>query len=175
MNIVDRARKFAERAHRTQTRKYTGEPYFVHLDEVARLCARHGLSKRACAAAYLHDTIEDQPVTYEDLVSSFGSDVANIVRDLTDEPSTPGGPSRKQRKTVDLDRLAAAGAEAQSIKCADMISNTSSIVRHDPGFARTYLPEKRAALTVLTRAHPALLQLAWDRLLEAERTIAEHA
>jgi hypothetical protein len=47
MNIVDRARKFAERAHSKQLRKYTGEPYFVHLDEVAKLCARHGCSKRA--------------------------------------------------------------------------------------------------------------------------------
>jgi (p)ppGpp synthase/HD superfamily hydrolase len=66
MNIVDRARKFAERAHREQVRKYTGEPYFVHLDEVAKLCARFGCNKRTVAAAYLHDTIEDQPVTYED-------------------------------------------------------------------------------------------------------------
>jgi (p)ppGpp synthase/HD superfamily hydrolase len=172
LNIVNKARKFAERAHKTQARKYTGEPYFVHLDEVAKLCARYGLSKRAVAAAYLHDTIEDQPVTYEDLVNEFGADVANIVRELTDEPTVKGGPSRKERKLVDLDRLANASAEAQSIKCADMISNTSSIVRHDVHFARTYLPEKRAALTVMTRAKTSLLELAWERLIEAERTIA---
>jgi (p)ppGpp synthase/HD superfamily hydrolase len=173
LNIVDRARKFAERAHRSQVRKYTGEPYFVHLDEVAKLCARHGLSKRACAAAYLHDAIEDQPVTYEQLSMEFGEDVADIVRDLTDAAPELG--NRAQRNQMNLDRLARASSEAQSIKCADMISNTASIARHDIGFARSYLPEKRAALTVLTRAKQTLLALAWDRLIEAERIIADHA
>lgn len=170
--MVDKARKFAERAHRTQARKYTGEPYFVHLDEVAKLCVKFGLSKRAIAAAYLHDTVEDQPVTHEQLVGAFGREIAEIVRDLTDIPAVAGGPTRKQRKLLDLDRLASASAEAQSIKCADMISNTSSIVRHDVPFARTYLPEKRAALTVLSRANPGLLALAWERLIEAEKSIA---
>jgi (p)ppGpp synthase/HD superfamily hydrolase len=172
MNIVDQARKFAERAHRSQFRKYTNEPYFVHLDEVAKLCRRFGCSKRIQAAAYLHDTIEDQPVTYEDLAMEFGKEIADIVRDLTDAPKEVG--SRKQRKQIDLARLAAASADAQTIKCADMISNTSSIVRHDVGFARSYLPEKRAALTVMTRADPKLRALAWERLIEAERAI-EHA
>ena len=32
-NLVYRAKNFAERAHRTQTRKYSGEPYAVHLRE----------------------------------------------------------------------------------------------------------------------------------------------
>jgi (p)ppGpp synthase/HD superfamily hydrolase len=173
MDIVDKARKFAQRAHKTQIRKYTGEPYFVHLDEVAKLCARYGLSKRARAAAYLHDTIEDQPVTYEQLVTEFGKEVADIVRDLTDEPASKAT-NRMQRNRMNLDRLAKAGTEAQSIKCADMVSNTASIARHDINFARSYLPEKRAALTVLTRAKPELLALAWKRLIEAERMI-EHA
>lgn len=173
MNITDKARKFAERAHRTQVRKYTNEPYFVHLDEVAKLCQRFGCSKKVVAAAYLHDTIEDQPVTYEDLTMEFGKEIADIVRDLTDAPKETG--SRKERKQLDLSRLAAASADAQTIKCADMISNTSSIVRHDVGFARTYLPEKRAALTVMDRAKPELRDLAWQRLIEAERSIAAHA
>jgi (p)ppGpp synthase/HD superfamily hydrolase len=169
MNIVDKASRFARQAHKDQTRKYTGEPYFVHLHEVALLCVRHGCSKRTIAAAYLHDTIEDQPVTYEDLVEAFGREVANIVRDLTDTPASAG--SRKERKAMDIERLAAASSDAQTIKCADMISNTSSIVRHDVNFARTYLPEKRAALTVLTRADPTLLELAWASLTRAEKEI----
>ncbi|UGY15079.1 HD domain-containing protein [Bradyrhizobium septentrionale] len=168
MNIVHRARQFAQRAHKDQKRKWTGEPYFVHLQEVALLCAQHGLSKKAIAAAYLHDTIEDQPVTYEDLVGEFGREVASIVFDLTDAPGGPGTPTRRERKLADLARLERASYEAQSIKCADLISNTSSIVRHDKDFARTYLPEKRAVLTVLTRADADLREMAWKRLREAE-------
>jgi (p)ppGpp synthase/HD superfamily hydrolase len=168
-NIVERASKFARHAHRDQKRRYTNEPYFVHLHEVARICTQHGCSKRAIAAAYLHDTVEDQPVTHEDLVNEFGQQVADIVRDLTDAPASAG--TRKERKILDLARLAAAGTEAQTIKCADLISNTSSIAKHDPDFARTYLPEKRAALDVLTRADPTLRALAWKRLLEAEQAL----
>lgn len=171
MNVVDKARKFAARAHRSQVRKYTGEPYFVHLDEVAKLCARHGCSKRTVAAAYLHDTIEDQPVTFEDLREAFGREIADIVLELTDTPSEPGGPKRKQRKEIDRQRLAKASADAQTIKCADLISNTSSIVKHDPSFAQAYLPEKRAALTVMTRANADLLRMAWERLREAEERL----
>jgi (p)ppGpp synthase/HD superfamily hydrolase len=169
MNIINKARKFAERAHKPQKRRYTGEPYFVHLDEVAKLCKRFGLSKVVQAAAYLHDTIEDQPVTYEDLVNEFGYEVASIVRELTDVPPELG--NRPTRRKLDLARIEKASPEAQSIKCADLISNTSSIAKHDPNFARTYLPEKRATLTVLRRANQVILAYAWSKLLEAEKEI----
>ena len=167
MSIVNQARKFAEHWHRHQVRKYTNEPYFVHLHEVATLCAGAGLSKRAVAAAYLHDVIEDQPVTYENVRERFGREVADIVRELTDTPATVGV-TREERKLNDLGRLEAASADAQSIKCADLVSNTSSITKHDRSFARVYLPEKRAVLMVLTRANPELLALAWKTLKEAE-------
>jgi hypothetical protein len=48
----------------------------------------------------------------------------------------------------------------QTIKCADLISNTSSIVKHDPKFAVTYLEEKRLLLDAMTKADPRLWQLA---------------
>jgi (p)ppGpp synthase/HD superfamily hydrolase len=169
MNIVERASKFAKHAHRNQRRKYTHEPYFVHLHEVAQICARHGGSKRSIAAAYLHDVIEDQPITHEQLVSEFGREVADIVRELTDAPASAG--TRKDRKATDVARLAAAGAEPQTIKCADLISNTSSIVKYDPAFARIYLTEKRAMLDVLTRADKTLHALAMRSLIEADERL----
>jgi len=48
----------------------------------------------------------------------------------------------------------------QTIKVADLISNTGSIVEHDPKFAVTYLEEKRLLLDVLTNADPRLLSIA---------------
>lgn len=170
MNIVEQAAKFARNAHKNQKRRYTGEPYFVHLQAVATTCARHGCSKRTIAAAYLHDVVEDHDVTHEDLVAEFGNEVANLVRDLTETPAEAGG-TRRERKAIDVVRLAKAAADAQSIKCADMIDNTVSIVRHDRNFAMTYLPVKRAILTVLTRAHPTMLALAWRSLEDAERSL----
>jgi hypothetical protein len=46
------------------------------------------------------------------------------------------------------------------VKLADLISNTSSIARHDPAFARVYLAEKRELLTVLTRGNATLHAVA---------------
>ena len=56
-HLVFKAREFAREAHRSQLRKYTGEPYFVHLEEVAGLVERAGLSNDAVAAAWLHDEV----------------------------------------------------------------------------------------------------------------------
>jgi guanosine-3',5'-bis(diphosphate) 3'-pyrophosphohydrolase len=68
--------------------------------------------------------------------------------------------NRAERKAASRARLAAAPGWVQTIKCADLISNTSSIVKHDPKFAVTYLEEKRLLLDVLTKADPRLVAIA---------------
>ena len=67
-------------------------------------------------------------------------------------------------KALDRQHSAAAPAEAQTIKVADLISNTRSIVAHDPGFAKLYLEEKRMLLEVLTKADPTLLNQAQEQV-----------
>jgi hypothetical protein len=68
-----------------------------------------------------------------------------------------------------------ANTNVQSIKCADLISNTSTIVKHDPGFAKVYLPEKKAILEVevLTKAHPGLHYYAEATLRIAEEELLQ--
>lgn len=169
--LIVKAREFARRAHMAQTRRYTNEPYFVHLEEVATIVAGAGLSLNAIAAAWLHDVIEDQGVLESELVIRFGQQVSVMVVALTDTPPTLWL-NREMRKQIDRDRLAQSSPEAQSIKCADLISNTSTIVKYDPGFAKIYLSEKRAVLAVLTRAHPGLKDCAIRSLENAERELA---
>ncbi len=160
-NIVERARLFATAAHAAvgQTRKYTGEPYVVHPIEVSELVASVGGTEAMVAAALLHDILEDTDVTVDLLEAEFGSEVADLVLWLTDV-STPEDGNRSTRKALDRQHSAAAPAAAQTIKVADLISNTRTIVEFDPGFARTYLAEKRLLLDVLTRADPTLLEMA---------------
>ncbi|WP_043159322.1 HD domain-containing protein [Bradyrhizobium sp. Ai1a-2] len=166
-DLVFRAREFARKKHVKQLREYTGEPYFVHLEEVARIVERAGMSETAIAAAWLHDTVEDTDASIPEICAKFGSGVALIVHYLTDTPPTPGL-NRARRKEIDRSRLATAGAESQGVKCADLISNTSTIAKHNPGFAKTYLPEKRATLEILTKAPASLLEQAWASLRQAE-------
>lgn len=153
--LVARARAFATHAHAAQRRKYTGEPYIVHPEEVARIVADAGLPEAVIAAAWLHDVVEDCGVTGGELESEFGAEVARLVLEVTDV-SRPEDGNRATRKALDRDHLASASAEGQSIKLADLISNTVSIVERDPHFATVYLREKRDLLEILTRGHPDL-------------------
>jgi len=80
--------------------------------------------------------------------------------------------NREFRKSIDRAHTAEAPAEAQSIKCMDLVSNTRSIAQHDAKFARTYLVEKRALLAVMTRAWPEAREQAWAAVHEAEAVLA---
>jgi (p)ppGpp synthase/HD superfamily hydrolase len=165
MNTVERARVFATAAHAAmgQTRKYTGEPYVVHPIEVSELVASVGGTDAMVAAALLHDVLEDTGVTFDILEAEFGSEVAELVLWLTDV-SRPEDGNRSTRKALDRQHSAAAPAAAQTVKVADLISNTRSIVAHDPGFAKVYLEEKRLLLEVLTKADPTLLNQAKEQV-----------
>jgi len=130
---------------------------------VSELVASVGGTEAMVAAALLHDVLEDTEVTVDVLEELFGSEVADLVLWLTDI-SKPEDGNRSTRKALDRQHSAAAPAAAQTIKVADLISNTRTIVEFDPGFARTYLEEKRLLLEVLTRANPALLDQAKNQI-----------
>lgn len=158
MDIKERARVFATAAHAAvgQQRKYTKEPYIVHPTEVATIVMTvPGATDEMIAAAYLHDVVEDTGVTIEDVAAEFGEEVAELVGWLTDV-SGPEDGNRASRKAKDREHTASAPAAAQTVKLADLISNSASILAHDPNFAVTYLKEKRLLLEVLTKGDPGL-------------------
>lgn len=162
MNKVERARIFATAAHAAvdQRRKYTNEPYIVHPTEVAAIVAGvPGATPEMIAAAWLHDVVEDTQVTEQVIREEFGDAVADIVMWLTDV-SRPEDGNRARRKAIDRAHTAQAPAEAQTVKLADLISNTKTITAYDPEFARVYLEEKRQLLEVLTRGDAGLRAVA---------------
>ncbi len=159
MDVVRKAQVYAMAAHAAvgQRRKYTNEPYIVHPAEVAKIVAGvPGATPDMVAAAWLHDVVEDTGCTFTDIHMAFGIDIATLVGWLTDV-SKPDDGNRAHRKAVDRAHSAEAPAEAQTIKLADLISNSRSIVQHDPAFAKTYLEEKRMLLEVMTKGDPTLM------------------
>lgn len=167
--IVAHARHFADVAHADQERKYTGEAYVVHTRAVASLVATVTRVPIAVAAAHLHDTVEDTAATLDDIERSFGVSVADLVFWVTDPPVSTG--NRKQRKAATCERLSRAPELAQTIKLADLINNTSSIVRHDPNFARVYLAEKQALLEVLVKGDRRLHTIASKMVVAARQRL----
>ncbi len=166
MNLAYDAMMFAMEAHRDQKRRYTNEPYFLHLAEVAGIAMSVGWQHvdihpdHFMAVCWLHDVVEDCGVSLEVLDNRFGSKVTYGVYDLTDREEG----NRAQRKLLGRNRLSVSPGWVQSIKVADLISNTSSIVQHDPKFAVTYLEEKRLMLDVLTKADKRLVEVARAQL-----------
>lgn len=159
--FVTSARLFAFTAHNAigQRRKYTGDPYTVHLERVAALVGSVVEDEAMLAAAYLHDTVEDTETTLEDILSNFGTDVAYLVTYLTDI-SRPEDGNRKARKRIDREHIAKGDERVHTIKLADLIDNSASIQSHDPRFAKVYMEEKRLLLEVLADGHPDLLARA---------------
>lgn len=165
MDKIEQAKQMAHEAHDSigQKRKYTGEPYWVHTDEVASIVQADKGDEDMIIAAHLHDIIEDVfPINpHYDLyliASTFGDDVTRIVSELTDEYTRENYPhmKRAQRKDMERRRIATISLAAKTVKLADLISNTKSIVLHDPDFAKTYLKEKSELLEVLKDGSPVL-------------------
>jgi len=147
-DIVQRALRFATVAHGDQKRKYTGEPYIVHPIEVMEIVKTVPHDDAMLVAALLHDVVEDTDVTIEEIEDLFGGDVAELVGFLTDV-SKPEDGNRKFRKGLDREHSAKAPARAQTVKLADLISNSRDILKNDPSFAKVYLHEKSLLLEVL--------------------------
>jgi (p)ppGpp synthase/HD superfamily hydrolase len=137
------ARGFALAKHRGQTRRHDGRDYIVHLDGVVATLAEHGhKSTDVIAAAFLHDTLEKSATTMEELIGTFGEDVAELVYWLTDSENG----SREACALQAAWRLSRAPWNAKLIKLADIIDNGSAVVAYNPDFGPTFLEEKRLQL-----------------------------
>ena len=82
--VINDALMLAIEAHGDQRRKYTGEPYITHPIHVAKILedsVEH--TTEMLAAAILHDVVEDTPVTFRDIKSHFGTDIAELVHYCT--------------------------------------------------------------------------------------------
>jgi (p)ppGpp synthase/HD superfamily hydrolase len=167
MSIVQEAKTFATIAHGSilQCRKYTGEPYITHPEAVVGLLQKYvtNASEEMLAAAWLHDVVEDTPVTLNEVRERFGNHIATLVENVTDV-SRPEDGNRKTRKAIDRVHLSEALPEAKTIKLADIIHNTQSIVEHAPEFAKIYLEEKRLLLEVLKEGSAVLWAMAYDQI-----------
>jgi GTP diphosphokinase / guanosine-3',5'-bis(diphosphate) 3'-diphosphatase len=120
--LVSSAANFAAERHKDQRRKGKRQvPYVNHLAEVARLLAvaTKGTDAELVAAGWLHDTVEDTETSQDELVSTFGDDVASLVMEVTDDKSLP----KAERKRLQVLKTPAKTLRAKMIKLADLTSN----------------------------------------------------
>jgi (p)ppGpp synthase/HD superfamily hydrolase len=161
----------AARWHSTQRRKGgAGEPYINHLLEVASLVshATDGNDTDLVIAALLHDATEDQDVTPNAIAELFGTDVAALVQEVTDDKSLPD----VVRKRLQVQEAPSKSRRAKILKLADKISNVRSIGRDPPDWPaerlRAYVQWGRDVVAGLRDASPELEALFDQAAAEAE-------
>lgn len=117
------AKQFATRAHEGQQRKNSEDPYITHPIRVADRLENAGFSNELVAAGYLHDVVEDTPVTMEEIEHAFGQKVADLVSAHTEDKSK----SWKERKQHTIDIIKTARKEVKYLIVADKLDNLLSI------------------------------------------------
>ena len=165
--LIGKAISFAVDAHGNQKRKYTGEPYWRHPMRVADWLVAASApwggpwDDEVIAAAWLHDVVEDTPVTLGQIKTEFGPKVAQLVDELTNPSKEFPQLKRAARKEMDRLRLASVSPEAKSIKLADILDNTPSIVEFGKDFGPLYVSEMKLLLPLLEPdGHPMLFYRA---------------
>tara|TARA_B100000683_G_C12379774_1_gene510753 strand:- start:239 stop:748 length:510 start_codon:yes stop_codon:yes gene_type:complete len=153
--LINKAKMLAGKAHEGQFRKYSGMPYIVHPIEVATIVQTVNHTDEMVAAALLHDVVEDTDYSFEDIAKEVSPEVSKMVEGLTDV-SKPEDGNRKTRKAMDKDHLAKQSAEVQTVKLADIISNSQDIKANDPKFAEVYIEEMKALLEVMDKGDKTL-------------------
>ncbi|WWC62488.1 uncharacterized protein I303_105084 [Kwoniella dejecticola CBS 10117] len=157
MRTVD----FAARKHSCQRRKDVDQtPYINHPIAVSNYLSSTGITDvKVLQAAVLHDTVEDTHTTIEEIAQLFGSDVARIVEECTDDNTLSG----QQRKIEQLRSAPHKSKEAKQVKLADKIHNLESIRRCPPvgwGVKRiqAYFIWAKQVTDVCAPAHPPLAE-----------------
>lgn len=124
MEFIDKAINFAAIAHKEQVRKAAAIPYVAHPFAVGMMLQKAGCADEVIAAGLLHDTLEDTETTYDQLVTEFGRQVAEIVQAASEQDKSLPWEERKQATIAALPFVT---KEALQVIVCDKLHNIRSI------------------------------------------------
>ena len=132
MTKLEEAIVFAVNAHSGAKRKGSDMPYILHPLEVMTIVASMTDDEDVMAAAVLHDTVEDTPITLNDITAKFGIRIADLVEYESENKREDEPPEKtwKIRKQESIDHLRTASREAKMICLGDKLSNLRQIERN---------------------------------------------
>ena len=126
MNLKERAKAFAIKAHMGQVRKSEPDkPMIMHPISVGNLLEDYGYDDEIIAAGYLHDVVEDTKYTIEDIQNEFGEKVANLVMGASEPNKTLSWEERKEHTIKETKTLPLAN---KLVICADKINNLEDMM-----------------------------------------------
>ena len=125
MTKTEKAILFAVNAHAGLKRKGKNRPYILHPIEVMTIVGSITEDEDILAAAVLHDTIEDTSVTAADIEREFGSSVAKLVSEESEDKRAelPAEATWKIRKQETINHLKTANRNTKLICLGDKLAN----------------------------------------------------
>ncbi|MSR70814.1 bifunctional (p)ppGpp synthetase/guanosine-3',5'-bis(diphosphate) 3'-pyrophosphohydrolase [Candidatus Kaiserbacteria bacterium] len=140
--LVERAYTFAAEAHKDHKR-FSGEPYLVHLVATAKNLAELGMGAKTVAAGLLHDSIEDVGVAPETIEREFGKEIRFLVEGVTKLGRLKYRGAERHRESL-RKLLVATGKDARVliIKLMDRMHNMQTL--------QFVPPEKRVRIALET-------------------------
>jgi guanosine-3',5'-bis(diphosphate) 3'-pyrophosphohydrolase len=163
--LLLKALAFAAHKHRDQRRKDAeASPYINHPIALADVLVNEGgiTDVEVLCAALLHDTVEDTATTHEELLNAFGSRVARIVAEVTDDKAL----AKAERKRLQIEHAPGLSAEAKLVKLADKICNLRDVAERPPAKwdlerRREYFDWAKRVVAGVRSVHPRL-EAAFD-------------
>jgi guanosine-3',5'-bis(diphosphate) 3'-pyrophosphohydrolase len=150
-------------AHGNQ--RWGKHPYYVHLSRTEELLVRFGYADYTtsggitrCVIAWLHDTLEDTALSYNDIKNEFGGRVAEAVYAVTEEK----GRTRQERKPVAHYEAIRANPDACIVKIADRSVNVEESKQSGSRMLEVYRNEHQQFKEKLCA--PAMCDSLWAHL-----------
>jgi len=163
--LLLKALAFAAHKHRDQRRKDAeASPYINHPIELADVLVKEGgiTDVEVLCAALLHDTVEDTDTTPGELTDAFGSRIALIVAEVTDDKRLP----KDERKRLQIEHAPSLSHEAKLVKLADKLCNLRDVAERPPAKwdlarRREYYDWAKRVVDGMRGTHPRL-EAAFD-------------
>ena len=146
--------EFAQRAHKDQVRKFTGQPYFdAHVQKVNGTLKLYTTDEATLIAALLHDVAEDcyDDIwdAYADVKELFGKEVADLMLELTsntDEIKHKWGGSKTNYL---INKMLNMSEKAFTIKLSDRFNNIADAFTASERFRTNYYRETCAIVDAM--------------------------
>ena len=127
MNIKEKAKEFAIKAHKGQVRKSEiNKPMIIHPINVGLMLESYGFDDNIVAAGYLHDVVEDTKYELEDIKENFNDDIESLVKGASEPDKSL---SWEERKTHTINEIANLDFRHKVLAAADKINNLEDINR----------------------------------------------
>lgn len=170
------AKIFAINKHSAVNHFYDNKAYSVHLESVVYYAKKYidrivpkSFHQEVIASCWLHDTIEDCRLTYDDIKKEFGTTVAEIVYACSNEK----GKNRKERANDKYYRSIRNIPYATFVKMCDRLANIAYSEAHKTRMLALYRAEQKEFIDILINSQPSFVRRQYSDMINLMNTLLE--